>query len=77
MRESMASVGRFLLAGALLGATSFAQAQMTPAQSLIQDKFVLISAASSNGGEKRRRPARFAGTQGHAQYEARATSSIS
>ncbi len=40
MRESMASVGRFLLAGALLGATSFAQAQMTPAQSLIQDKFV-------------------------------------
>ena len=41
MRESMASVGRFLLAGALLGAASFAQAQMTPAQSLIQDKFVL------------------------------------
>ena len=41
MRESMASVGRFLLAGALLGAASLAQAQMTPAQSLIQDKFVL------------------------------------
>lgn len=41
MRESMASVGRFLLTGALLGAASLAQAQMTPAQSLIQDKFVL------------------------------------
>jgi len=41
MRETMASVGRLLLAGALLGAASFAQAQMTPAQSLIQDKFVL------------------------------------
>jgi len=41
MRESMASVGRFLLTGALLGAASIAQAQMTPAQSLIQDKFVL------------------------------------
>ena len=37
----MASVGRLLLTGALLGATGFAQAQMTPAQSLIQDKFVL------------------------------------
>ena len=41
MRETMASVGRLLLAGTLLGAASFAQAQMTPAQSLIQDKFVL------------------------------------
>jgi hypothetical protein len=37
----MALVGRFLLAGALLGATSLAQAQLTPAQSLLQDKFVL------------------------------------
>ena len=41
MRETMALVGRLLLAGALLGATSFAQAQLTPAQSLLQDKFVL------------------------------------
>jgi hypothetical protein len=37
----MASVGRLLFAGALLGATGLAQAQMTPAQSLISDKFVL------------------------------------
>src|SRR6188768_1641178 len=41
MRESMASVGRFLLTGALLGAASLAHAQLTPAQSLIQDKFVM------------------------------------
>ena len=33
MREPMASVGRLLLAGAVLATTSFAQAQMTPAQS--------------------------------------------
>jgi len=37
----MASVGRFLLTGALLGAASLAHAQLTPAQSLIQDKFVM------------------------------------
>jgi len=37
----MASVSRFLLAGALLDATSLAQAQLTPAQALLQDKFVL------------------------------------
>ena len=38
----MASVGRLLVTGTLLaGVTGVAQAQMTPAQSLIQDKFVL------------------------------------
>jgi len=42
MREPMASVGRLLVTGTLLaGVTGVAQAQMTPAQSLIQDKFVL------------------------------------
>ena len=40
MRIPMTSVGRAFLAGALLAATSLAQAQLTPAQSLIQDKFV-------------------------------------
>ncbi len=41
MREPKASVGRLLLAGALLGAAPFAQAQMTPAQGLLQEKLVL------------------------------------
>ena len=40
MRETMASLVRALLAGALLGATGIAQAQLTPAQGLLQDKFV-------------------------------------
>lgn len=41
MREPTASVARLFFAGALLGAAGLAQAQLTPAQSLIQDKFVL------------------------------------
>ena len=41
MREARRTTGRFLLAGVLLGATGLAQAQMTPAQGLLQDKFVL------------------------------------
>jgi len=41
MRESTASLGRLFLAAALLAATGVSQAQLTPAQSLIQDKFVL------------------------------------
>jgi len=41
MRNPMTSVGRLLLGGALLAATSLVQAQLTPAQSLIQDKFNL------------------------------------
>ena len=40
MRNPLTSVGRLVVAGALLGATSFVQAHLTPAQSLIQDKFV-------------------------------------
>ena len=40
MGISMTSVGRLFLAVALLVAASLAQAQLTPAQSLIQDKFV-------------------------------------
>ena len=40
MRTFMTSMGRALLAGALLAAASLAQAQPTPAQSLIQNKFV-------------------------------------
>ena len=40
MRNPLTSVGRLVVAGALLGATGFVQAQLTPAQSLIQDKFV-------------------------------------
>ena len=41
MRHPGASVGRVLGAGALLAATSLAHAQLTPAQGLIQDKFVV------------------------------------
>jgi len=40
MRTSMTSVGHVLLAGVLLAATSVARAQLTPAQGLIQNKFV-------------------------------------
>jgi len=36
----MVSGGRLLVAAILVGATGFAQAQLTPAQSLLQDKFV-------------------------------------
>lgn len=40
MRKPLASVSRLVLVGALLGATGLARAQLTPAQALIQDKFV-------------------------------------
>ena len=41
MRESMTSVGRHFLAAALVGVAGVAQAQLTPAQALIQNKVVL------------------------------------
>jgi hypothetical protein len=40
MKTPGASVGRFFIAGALLCGAGLAQAQLTPAQGLIQDKFV-------------------------------------
>jgi len=40
MRQSTASGGRLLVAAILIGGAGLARAQLTPAQSLIQDKFV-------------------------------------
>src|SRR5947208_3594063 len=40
MRQPMVLGGRLLVAATLAGVTGLAQAQLTPAQSLLQDKFV-------------------------------------